>query len=32
MALEGSKRRDFLAFIFITKSVSKKLLRKMFSS
>ena len=26
MALERSKRRDLLAFIFITKSISKKLL------
>ena len=29
MASERSKRRDFLACIFITKSISKKLLIKM---
>ena len=28
MASERSKRRDLLAFIFITKSISKKLLIK----
>ena len=30
MTSEGSKRRDFLSLVFITKSISKRLLIKIF--